>query len=806
MSALDVLFELENSMKFSLKIKKTRWFSVGTTLLMLGSPVVAQESLPFAPTPSGSKAGPTIAESTYSPLPAKSHLPKNAPNIVVIMLDDVGPALPSTFGGVINTPTLSRVAAEGITYNRFHNAAMCSPTRAALLTGRNHHRVGYGQIAELANDWDGYSGRIPRTSATAAKVLGYYGYATSAFGKWHNTPANETTAVGPYTNWPAGQGVGFDYFYGFLAGESSQWEPAVVENTVRVDPSEGKKEYHFTEDMTDKTVTWIKQVHALTPDRPFFVYWAPGASHGPHHIFKEWADKYKGKFDKGWDVMREDVFARQKELGWIPKDTELTPRPKTLAAWTDIPEDEKPFQSRLMEVFAGYTEHADAQAGRLIDTLDELGIRENTLVFYIWGDNGSSAEGQNGTISELLAQNGIPSEVKDHIRTMNELGGLDVLGSPKVDNMYHAGWAWAGSTPYQSTKLIAAHFGGTRTPLAVSWPSRIKADNTPRSQFHHVNDIVPTIYDILEIAPPKLVDGISQDPIDGTSMTYSFASPTAPERKGEQYFEVMGSRAYYKDGWIASVFGPRIPWQTGIDPAIMQWSPKNDVWELYDLNKDFSQAKDVAPQNPDKVNELKIAFDASAKDNKVNPVGGGLWSIVFHPEDAPSNPAKIFNYTQEVVGVPEFTAPRLGSRSNLVTIDADLKPDSKGVLYALGAVSGGLAVWVENGKLNYEYNLFEIERTQLETSAPLPTGKVKIEVETRKVAGARPAPLDIVIRVDGKEVSNGRVPRSTALTFTANDAFDVGRDSYSPVSLAYFDRKPFTFNGNIRHLKVEYLD
>lgn len=793
-------------MKKSLsKHVRTRWLGATTTALLLVSPALAQESLPFPPTPSGSKAGPTIAESTYSPLPVQSHLPANAPNIIVIMLDDVGPALPDTFGGVIKTRTLSRVADQGVSYNRFHNAAMCSPTRAALLTGRNHHRVGYGQIAELANDWDGYSGRIPRTSATAAKVLGDYGYATSAFGKWHNTPANETTAVGPYTNWPAGQGIGFDYFYGFLAGESSQWEPAVVENTVRVNPSEGKKEYHFTEDMTDKAVSWMKQERALTPDRPFFMYWAPGASHGPHHIFKEWADKYKGKFDDGWDAMRERVFARQKELGWIPKDTELTPRPKTLAAWADIPEDEKPFQRRLMEVFAGYTEHADAQAGRLIDTLDELGIRDNTLIFYIWGDNGSSAEGQNGTISELLAQNGLPSEVKDHIRTMNELGGLDVLGSPTVDNMYHAGWAWAGSTPYQSTKLIAAHYGGTRTPLVVSWPDKIKHDTTPHPQFHHVNDIVPTIYDVLHITPPKLVDGVTQDPLDGTSMVYSFDSPAAPDQKKEQYFEVMGSRAMYKDGWIASVFGPRVPWQPGVDPSIAKWSPDKDVWELYDLKNDFSQANDVAAAHPEKVAELKKAFDVAAQDNKVYPVGGGLWSVIFHPEDAPSNPAKKFEFTQDVVAVPEFTAPKLGARSSLVTIDAELQPDSKGVLYALGAVSGGLSLWVENGKLSFEYNLFEIERTRLESTTPLPTGKVKIEVETRATGGVRSA-LDVVIRVDGKDVAKGRVPRSTPLAFTANDAFDVGRDSYSPVSLAYFDRKPFAFNGKINRLKVEYLN
>lgn len=792
-------------MKSPKKRLAAHWLAVSTAALLLSAPALAQESLPFPPKPSGSKAGPTIAESTYSPLPPQSHLPAGAPNILIIMLDDVGPALPSTYGGVINTPTLSRVAGEGISYNRFHNAAMCSPTRAAILTGRNHHRVGNGQIAELANDWDGYTGRIPRTSATAAKVLGYYGYATAAFGKWHNTPANETTAVGPYTNWPAGEGIGFDYFYGFLAGESSQWEPAVVENTVRIDPSHGKEGYHFTVDMTDKAVAWMKQVRALTPDRPFFMYWAPGASHGPHHIFKEWADKYKGKFDAGWDVMREETFARQKQLGWIPENTELTARPDTLASWESIPEDEKPFQRRLMEVFAGYTEHADMEAGRLIDALDELGIRDNTLVFYVWGDNGSSAEGQNGSISELLAQNGIRTEIKDHIRTMNELGGMDVLGSPKADNMYHAGWAWAGSTPHRSTKLVAAHFGGTRTPLAVSWPNKIEPDKTPRQQFHHVNDIVPTIYDVLDIESPKLVDGISQDPIDGVSMVYTFDAAEAPGQKSSQYFEVMGSRSYYHDEWIASVFGPRAPWVPGVDPAIFKWSPSNDTWELHDLRTDYSQAKDVAAAHPQKVDELKKAFGETAEVNKVYPVGGGLWSVVFHPEDAPSNPATEFNFTQEVIGVPEFTAPKVGARSNLVTIEAELKPDSAGVLYALGAFSGGLALWVDQGELTYEYNLFEIERTQLQSSEPLPTGKVKIEVETRKASQTHAAPLDVVIRVDGKEVAKGQVPRSAPLTFTANDAFDVGRDSYSPVSLDYFDRKPFAFNGKIDRLKVEYL-
>ncbi len=777
--------------------------SLAAISLAISTQAFAQESLPFPPPPSGSKAERSMQLSKYDPKPAPQRLPKDAPNILIIMLDDAGWGLPGNLGGIINTPTMARVANTGIAYNRFHTAAMCSPTRAALLTGRNHHRVGNGQIAELANDWPGYSGVIPRTSATFAKVLGYYGYSTSAFGKWHNTPANETTAVGPYTNWPVGPGIGFDYFYGFLAGESSQYEPAVVENTVRLSPAHGHKGYHFTDDMTDKAVSWIKQQRALTPDRPFAMYWAPGAVHGPHHVTKEWTDKYKGKFDAGWDVMRETIFEQQKKLGWIPANTVLTPRPSTLPAWKDIPEDEKAFQLRLMEVFAGFVEHADTQAGKLIDCLEELGIRENTLIFYIWSDNGASAEGQNGTISELLAQNSVPTTVKDHIRTMNELGGMDVLGSPKAENMYHAGWAWGTSSPYKATKLVAGFLGGTRTPMAVSWPKSIKPDRTPRAQFHHVNDIAPTIYDILGIKPPKLVDGVSQDPIDGVSIKYSFASATAPDQKKSQYFEIMGSRAIYQDGWMASVFGPRIPWVPGVDPKIATWTPDNDTWELYDLRNDFSQSRDLAKENPKKLDELKKAFDTAARENKVYPVGGGLLALL-KPETAPRNPANEFRYTQAVVGVPEGVAPKLGATNNLVTINTELKPDSAGVLYALGAFSGGLAVWIEDGKVTYEYNLFEIERTRI-TSSALPAGKAKIEVESRFSGPGHLKTVDVTIRVNGQEVAKGRVPRNAPVLFTANDSFDVGMDSYSPVSLAYYDRAPFKFNGKIDSLEVKYL-
>jgi arylsulfatase len=763
---------------------------------------VAQESLPFPAQPSGSKAGPTIKESVYSPAKPVQRLAADAPNVVIIMLDDVGPALPDTYGGPIHTPTLTRIAKSGISYNRFHNAAMCSPTRAALLTGRNHHRSGFGQIAELANDWDGYTGHWPATTASVAKVLGYYGYNTSAFGKWHNTPAEQTTSQGPYDRWPAGRLVGFDYFYGFLAGESSQWEPAIVRNTTRIETPE-KEGYHFTEDMADEAISWIRRQNAIAPQQPFFMYWAPGASHGPHHIFKEWADKYKGRFDQGWDKLREEIFARQKELGWIPAGTKLTPRAETMAAWADIPENEKPFQSRLMEVFAGFTEHADTEAGRLIDEIERLGLRDNTLIFYIWSDNGSSSEGQHGSISELLAQNGIATEINDHLKALESLGGLDALGSPKTDNMYHAGWAWAGSTPHQGTKLNAGHFGGTRTPMAISWPRAIKADPTPRSQFHHVNDVVPTIYDLLKIQPPKEVDGVTQQPLDGISMAYTFADAKAVGRKQAQYFEVMADRGIYSpDGWFASAWGPRTPWVPGLPPGIATWSPDKDPWELYDLNSDFSQATDLAASNPEKLAELKQVFDREAKANFVYPVGGGLWSVIWSPQSAPHNPATEFHYTQDVTAVPEFAGPKVGARSNVVTIDAELEPDSSGVLYALGAFSGGVALWVDQGRLHYEYNLFEIERTRLVTAA-LPAGKVKIEVET--AISAPRAAADVVIRVNGQEAAKGRVPRTAALAFTANDAFDVGMDSYSPVSEAYYDRKPFRFNGEIGGVQIRYL-
>src|SRR5580692_7565344 len=598
-------------------------------MTMANDRALSAESLPFPPTPSASVAGRTMQESVYKRRVEPRRLPEDAPNILIVLIDDAGPGLPTTFGGEVETRTMDRVVGEGIAYNRFHTTAMCSPTRASVLTGRNHHRVSNGQIAELANDWDGYSGHIPKSSALAAEVLKDYGYSTGAWGKWHNTPAEETTSAGPFENWPTG--LGFEYFYGFLAGEASQYEPNLVRNTTSVLPPKSPEEgYHLSEDLADDAIGWLHKHKAFQPDKPFYMYWASGAIHGPHHIMKEWADKYKGRFDDGWDAYRERVFTRAKEKGWLPANALLTPRHETMPSWDSIPEDEKAFQRRLMEVAAGFAEHVDVQVGRIVDEIDKLGYGDNTLIVYIWGDNGSSAEGQNGSISELLAQNGIPTTIAQQMKALDTLGGLDALGTAKTENMYHAGWAWAGSSPYKSTKLVAAHFGGTRNPLAIRWPAKIKADPTPRQQFLHVNDVVPTLYEVIGITPPKVVNGFPQTPFDGVSFASTFNNAKAPEVKHTQYFEIMGSRGIYHDGWFADTFGPRIPWVPGLPKGVLGpkgellWNPNNDPWELYNIDKDWSQSNDLAAKNPEKLAEMKALFLSEFAKNQGFPVGGGL--------------------------------------------------------------------------------------------------------------------------------------------------------------------------------------
>ncbi|WP_231931094.1 arylsulfatase [Botrimarina hoheduenensis] len=727
-------------------------------------------------------------------------LPEDAPNILIVLLDDVGFGVSETFGGEVHTPTLSKLADQGIRYNSFHTTSICSPTRAALLTGRNHTRVGSGTIAERAVAFDGYTGVIPKEAATLAEVLKHYGYRTSAFGKWHNTPATETTAIGPKDRWP--NGYGFEYFYGFLAGETSQWEPRLVENYNFVEPPNDDPTYHLTEDLVDRALDWLDDHRAYSPDKPFLMYWAPGAVHGPHHVFPEWADKYKGKFDSGWDAYRERVHQRQLAMGVIPPGTQLTPRAETMQAWDDVPAEERAFQLRLMELYAGFVEHTDVQVGRVVSGLEERGLRDNTIVFYLFGDNGSSAEGQRGSISELLAQNQIANTVDEQIVALERLGGLDALGTAKTDNMYHAGWAWAGCTPFRSTKLVAAHFGGTRNPLVVSWPNQIRSDKVVRQQFHHVVDIAPTIYELLQIAPPQSVNGHEQMPIDGVSMVYTFSNAEAACQKQEQFFDNNGSRGLYRDGWFASTFGPLTPW-INAQKGLSEWDSARDVWQLYDLRNDFSQATDLASRYPEKLAELQSRFVEVAKDNQVFPLGAGIW-LRLHPEDVKRPPYDHWTFSGKTRRMPEFTAPGLGKQSNRVVLDISVEDAASGVLYALGGAGGGLSLSMEKGCLVYHYNMMIIEQYVARCSQPLAAGTHRVEVITRiaRLGGAG----TVAILVDNKQVAAVDLKRTTPVAFSASETFDVGVDLGSVVSASYEGRRPFEFSGVIDRVEVELID
>ena len=766
---------------------------------------------------SGAAAVPQIGLAA-EPAGETKPLPPGSPNVLIILLDDAGFAQSDTVGGEIHTPTLTRIAQSGIIYNAFHTTAISSATRAALLTGRNHHHVGNGTVTEIATEYDGYTGVIPKTAATLPQVLRSHGYATAAFGKWHNTPAHETSRSGPFDRWPTG--YGFDHFYGFLGGETDQYHPRLVNDTTLIEPPADAK-YHLTADIADQAINWLDQHQAKAPGQPFFLYWAPGAVHAPHQVPKEWADKYKGKFDAGWDDYRQRVFQRQKEIGWIPGDTRTTPRPDEMPAWDGLSAEEKAFHAREMEVFAGFLEHADTQAGRLVDEVERLGLRDNTLIFYVFSDNGASSEGTQGAINDLIALNGITTTAKQHIEVLNrDYGGLDALGGPKLNEHYAAAWAWASESPFVGTKLVAGYFGGTRTPLAVSWPKAIHADKAIRGQFSHVVDIAPTVYDVLGIQPPSKVDGVAQEPVDGVSLAYTFSDATAANRKTHQYFEIMGSRAEYVDGWIASVFGPRKPWVADQSALVslagkvailtgqswigdrfgwLSWSPDNDKWALYDLKKDYSQANDVAAANPQKLAEVTRLFDEDAKANNVYPLGAGFWGIFHRHEQEPGR--TVWHFGAETSRLPEVAAPNIRSRDNRVTVDADFPPDAHGVLFAMGGVSGGLTLYAKDGRLTYEYNGMALKRTKV--SAPLPNGHALVSVEMN-ASRRRGGPASVSLAVDGKEVAKGDIPYTIPLVFTATESFDVGLDLGSPVALDYYDLAPFKFSGRINDVLVEY--
>ncbi|MHC4945100.1 MAG: arylsulfatase [Planctomycetota bacterium] len=763
---------------------------------------VAQEILPFPEPPSASVAGRTLQESKHQWRAEPQRLPENAPNIVIFMTDDAGFSNPECFGGPVHMPTMDKLAREGIAYNAFHTTAMCSPTRAALLTGRNHHRVGYGTIAELAADWDGYAGAIPRSAATMAQVLGSYGYASAALGKWHNTPIDTLTPSAPKDQWPTG--LGFNYFYGFIAGETSQYEPRVFENTNPVEPPHDT-EYHFTADMADHAIDFMREHRALNPERPFLLYFTPGAVHGPFHVQKEWADKYKGKFDAGWDKLREETFQRQKALGWIPEDAELTPIDPTMEKWEDIPESHREFQTRLMEVFAGFLEHTDVQYGRIITELENLGIRDNTLVIYIHSDNGASAEGMMGSISELLAQNGMVSTIDEHIEVLErDYGGMDALGGPLLDPMYHHGWAWAGDSPFKSTKLVAGHFGGTRTPLVISWPKRIKPDKMPRDQFHHVNDIVPTIYEILGITPPRTFNGVEQMPFDGVSMVYTFEDAQAKGRKTTQYFDIVTSRGIFHDGWFAAVPGPRKPWVPGLQ-GLPGWNPDNDTWELYNLAEDYSQANDLADKMPGKLRQMQDVFTMEATSNKVFPIGGGIYIPVVAPQEMKASTLTEWTFFEGHTRIPESMAPKFASGfSTHAVIEAELPDKASGVLYCCGGISAGFTAYMDEGFLKAEYNAMTLNRYKIASDAPLPKGKATIEVDVNFDSPQREGPATVTFTVNGRQVGQDRIGRSVPATFTASETFDVGMDLGSPVALDYHERAPFAFNGRIDRVHIQY--
>ncbi len=744
-----------------------------------------------------------------------------APNILIILLDDAGFAQADTVGGEIHTPTLTRIAASGIEYNAFHTTAISSATRASLLTGRNPHHVGNGSVTEFSTDDPGYNGLIPASAATIPEILRGHGYATVAFGKWHNTPPGETSPKGPFDHWPTG--YGFDHFYGFLGGETDQYHPRLYNDTTPIEPPNDPK-YHLSEDLAQKAVEWIDAQATTRPNQPWFLYWAPGGVHAPHQVFKEWADRYKGKFDDGWDAYRDRVFQRQKAIGWIPANTVNTDRPAEMPAWDSLSAQEKKFQARLMEVYAGFLEHTDTQAGKIVDELERRGLRDNTLIFYVFSDNGASSEGMRGSINDVIGLNGIPTTPAQNMTALQTMyGGLDALGGPKINEHYSAAWAWAGESPFIGTKLVAGYFGGTRAVMAASWPGHIAHDGVVRSQFHHVIDVAPTIYDVLHIEPPRAFNAVPQEVIDGVSFAPTFTSPNAPGNKVQQYFEMMGSRAEYADGWIASVFGPRKPWvadQSALlslsgklafllhQPWIgdrfgwMKWNPDEDHWALYDLRNDFSQAHDVGAAHPAKLAELERKFDEDATANHVYPLGA-VFKALFHPRnEAPAGTE--WHFGPDTKRLPEVAAPNIRSRDNRVTVTADFPPDANGVLFALGGIGGGITLYVKSGMLTYEYNGLALTRTRLSDPQKIPAGRAVIDVDMTLASGQRASPASVTLRVNGTEVAQGAIPYTVPVLFTATETLDVGEDLGSPVSLDYFDLAPFAFNGKIRDVQILY--
>jgi arylsulfatase A-like enzyme len=734
-------------------------------------------------------------DSKFAPI-EKLVPPDAAPNVLVVLIDDAGFGSSATFGGPCASPTAQRMADKGLCYTRFHTTALCSPSRAALLSGRNHHTVGMGGITEIATAAPGYTSRRPNSMAPLPEILRLNGYSTAQFGKCHEVPVWEASPVGPFDRWPTGSG--FEYFYGFVAGETNQWYPAIHEGTKLVEPPKTPEEgYHFMEDMTDHAIAWVRQQRLLAPDKPFFMYFAPGATHAPHHVPKEWADKYKGKFDQGWDKLREETFARQKKLGVIPQDCDLTARPAEIPAWDSQTPEFQRVLAREMEVYAGFFEFADHHIGRLIDALDQIKALDNTLIFYIIGDNGASAEGTpQGTFNESIPFNGMNALESVEFLTAR----MDLLGGPESYNHYAVGWAHALDTPYQWTKQVASHWGGTRNAMIVHWPKGIKAKGVIRNQFHHVIDVAPTILECAQLPQPVMVNGVGQVPMQGVSIAYTFEDAKAPERRETQYFEMFGNRGIYHKGWTA-VTRHSTPWLMLGRPAF-----NDDVWELYDTNKDWSQAHDLSKQMPDKLHELQRLWLIEATRNGVLPLDDRT-AERFNP-DLAGRPMLISGNSQVLAsgmgGLNENGLVNVKNKSHSITAQLNI-PEGitpNGAILSQGGICGGWLFYVKDGTLKYHYNFVGLKQFVISATQPLTAGQRQVRMEFAYDGGGLAKGGTVTLYIDGKAVGSGRVEQTAPMVFSADETTDVGVKRGSPVT-PELPPEGNAFNGTVLVVVVE---